>query len=612
MAQQRPGAPTDWKDKYLAALDEQEKRERSQQQLASLLMRAVVRLSLIADGVDETVDKQLSGLRQMLRDGKPSRRDLNTLVDALDGQVKRLDGVRADRARAIDKAFRAMVEQLRELGPERDSKQQLRKLDRSLKARVSKIYEYASLLKELAHVQQVLLQDSGQLRISKPFWHRWEPAGSGPAVAAAPAQAVADNRIPPEAEAGPAEAATAAESVGERRERTEADVPVEALANDGLDLADLVEQPLEDIDPATVGEEPPFSRLNRAVCAILNELLAQIETPPLARENYQAAKLQLDRGLNWYELVPVLENISIVVISAFDNHQKEFEAFLGQLNQRLSEAYEFIHTSQEVHGEGSAANRELRDSMQEQVSAMQQSVVSATSLDQLKTEVSHRLDQIMLAVDKHAESEKIREVSLSEQLDALVTRVKAMEAASEDVEQRIEEQRQKALLDVLTQLPNREAYGHRLDQEYARWARYKRPLTLAVVDVDYFKRINDTYGHLAGDKVLRIIAKTLRKRLRKTDFIARYGGEEFVLLLPETEEQAAHRVLEGVREAIANCPFHFKDQPVKITASFGLSEFREGDVAEAVFSRADKALYQAKEQGRNRCLLAPRPESEPE
>lgn len=594
MAQKRSGGETDWKDKYLTALEDQEKRERAQQELASLLMRAVTRIALIADGVDSTLDKQLAGLRQMLRDGNPSRRDLNTVVDALEGQVKRLDDVRSERTRTIQQSFKSLISQLNQLRPEKASRQQLNQLDKSLGRRAGKVEEYASLVKEFSRVQKGLLEDAGGLRISKPFWHRWAPESESEVVA--PPEEPPSDRPADREDAAPAE------------QEAQGIAPHELSESDGLDLAsELIAEP-DAIDPASVGKEPPFSKLNQAVCAILTELLDQIEVPPMAKENYEGAHKQLARGLNWYELVPVLEDVSIVVMSAFDNNQKEFEKFLSRLNGRLSEAYQFISASRSVHEDGAEANRELKDSMQAQVSAMQQSVVAATSLDHLKSEVNQRLEQIVAAMDDHSRGEQAREASLSEQLDSLVERVKNMEAASADVEQRIEEQRQKALRDVLTQLPNREAYQQRLEQEFDRWQRYHRPLTMVVCDVDHFKKINDSYGHLAGDKVLRIIARTLKKRLRKTDFIARYGGEEFVILMPETPEEAALKVCEGVRQAIANCPFHFKEQPVKITTSFGVSGFYEGDLADAVFARADKALYEAKNRGRDRCVAAPVPE----
>ena len=598
----------DWKEKYLDTLDKQEQQERQHQQLMALLVKAVVRISLVAEGIDQQLDKQLSGLRQMFRDGGPSGRDLNTVVDALEGQVKRLDTVKSERAKVISGAFRTLVSQLQALKPEKDAKQQLQRLNKSLKTRSKHIQEYSALINDYARVQQDVLNERNIARVSKPFWHSWVAATE--AAAEAPTEddqapdddadtSTADSAAP--ATAAPSPAPTAADNDS-----------AEPHSRDGLDLADDHSEPPSSIDTQSLGEEPPFSRLNKAICDVLSELLEQMEAPPMARENYKTAKQRIANGLNWYELVPTLEEISIVVISAFDSYQKDFEGFLSKLNERLAEVDQCLGSSGQLYSEGVEAGRQLNVSMREQVSAMQQSVDEATELEQLKSEVSSRLDQVVAAMDHFQTGERQRDASLSEQLDALVERIKNMEADSEKAEQRIEEQRQKALRDVLTQLPNREAYQQRLEQEFERWQRYGRALSMVVCDIDHFKHINDSYGHLAGDKVLRIIAKTLSKRLRKTDFIARYGGEEFVVLMPETSQQQALNVAEGVREAIAGCPFHFKEQRVSITMSFGVSEFLTGDLAEQVFIRSDKALYQAKEQGRNRCVVAEPPAGEAE
>ncbi len=144
--------------------------------------------------------------------------------------------------------------------------------------------------------------------------------------------------------------------------------------------------------------------------------------------------------------------------------------------------------------------------------------------------------------------------------------------------------------DVLTQLPNREAYQIHLTQEYDRWQRYRRPLSLVVCDIDHFKSVNDTFGHQAGDKVLRIIARSIASRLRKTDFIARIGGEEFVMLMPETNQQSAYQVIDNIRKAIAQCPFHFKEHPVAITLSLGVTEVDGDDKTDAAFAKDDKAI----------------------
>ena len=115
--------------------------------------------------------------------------------------------------------------------------------------------------------------------------------------------------------------------------------------------------------------------------------------------------------------------------------------------------------------------------------------------------------------------------------------------------------------------------------------------------------INDGYGHLAGDKVLKLIASELSKRLRKTDFMARFGGEEFVLLIPATPLAGGQQLLETLREAIEACPFHFKGEPVTITLSGGITAFSSGDQVDQAFKRADQALYRAKGSGRNRIEL---------
>ena len=123
-----------------------------------------------------------------------------------------------------------------------------------------------------------------------------------------------------------------------------------------------------------------------------------------------------------------------------------------------------------------------------------------------------------------------------------------------------------------------------------------------MVDLDRFKRINDEYGHLAGDKVLRLVARVLQRNLRGSDFIARYGGEEFVLIFPSTGKRDSLVAADKLREAVKASPFNFKGEPVMVTASFGVAEVQPDDDAETLFGRADCALYRAKEGGRDRVI----------
>ena len=161
-----------------------------------------------------------------------------------------------------------------------------------------------------------------------------------------------------------------------------------------------------------------------------------------------------------------------------------------------------------------------------------------------------------------------------------------------------------AVTDGLTGLYNRRYFQQTLDREFARSKRYKNPLSIALFDIDYFKNVNDTYGHQFGDKVIAEISKIIRNSLRKTDYVARYGGEEIVLILPETPIDQTMIPIERIRIKIQDHPFVFGDTPVQVTASCGLSGV-EPDVNtyEDLILRADKALYQSKRNGRNQTTI---------
>jgi diguanylate cyclase len=127
---------------------------------------------------------------------------------------------------------------------------------------------------------------------------------------------------------------------------------------------------------------------------------------------------------------------------------------------------------------------------------------------------------------------------------------------------------------------------------------------MLVWDIDDFKSINDRFGHQAGDKALRVIAKSLQARIRVTDFIARYGGEEFVSLLCGSDGREALKVADEMRSSVEANGFHSAGKPVAVTISCGIAPFSGDDSIDAVFKRADKALYEAKKAGKNRCVLA--------
>lgn len=163
--------------------------------------------------------------------------------------------------------------------------------------------------------------------------------------------------------------------------------------------------------------------------------------------------------------------------------------------------------------------------------------------------------------------------------------------------------KQLATTDDLTQLYNRRYFFELAEREFERSARYQKPLSIIMFDLDHFKQINDHHGHHQGDLVLQYIAEVSLEQLRKSDFIARYGGEEFIAMLPETNTADAIMVAERLKEALAKSELPFPDLP-RVTASFGISTLHDGirDLA-ALVEEADRALYRSKNQGRDQISI---------
>jgi len=346
--------------------------------------------------------------------------------------------------------------------------------------------------------------------------------------------------------------------------------------------------------------EPGYSAIAGHVESSLLKLLEELPLPERHQGQADTLRQRITAGLNMYELVPVLDDMGVLMLAIADVGQREFEGYLKQLNERLAMFQGSLEDVQADHSDATEAARSLDSELRQQVDGLHNSVQEATDLDSLKELVESRLSGLLGTMAQYQQQRDSREQQVGERLQVLVDRVASMELEAKGFRDHLEEQRQKALIDPLTGLPNRAAWTERLDMELARLQRYGGELLLAVLDIDHFKRINDDYGHLAGDKVLKIIAGELFKRLRKTDFIARFGGEEFVLLIPSTPMEGGLKLLDTLRSAIENCPFHFKGERVTISLSGGISAFGSAERSEQVFERADQALYRAKRGGRNR------------
>lgn len=350
--------------------------------------------------------------------------------------------------------------------------------------------------------------------------------------------------------------------------------------------------------------EPSYSSVAKHIEDTLLGLLEDLSLPERHRPQAEAMRERLAHGLNWYELLPILDDLAVLMLAITDSGQHEFEAYLKQLNERLEAFQGHLQVASDGHADNRSAARELDTQIREQVDGLQSSVQEAADLDSLKHVLESHLEGLLGTMDEHQQQRDQREQEVAARLKGLAERVANMEHEAQGYREHLEVQRQKALIDPLTGLPNRAAWSERLDHEVNSWHQRGNSLSLAMLDLDHFKRINDGYGHLAGDKVLKIIANVLRKRLRPSDFIARFGGEEFVLLMPDSALADALDVGEVLRAAIEACPFHFKGEPVTITVSMGVAQFQPGERSDLALKRADEALYRAKAAGRNRVQAA--------
>jgi len=180
----------------------------------------------------------------------------------------------------------------------------------------------------------------------------------------------------------------------------------------------------------------------------------------------------------------------------------------------------------------------------------------------------------------------------------------AFDEMAESLQQHVQQVRQLAVTDPLTGLANRRHFNEELEREVARHQRFDSPMCLLFLDIDHFKRVNDTYGHPEGDEVLKGLASTLTATVRTVDLVCRHGGEEFAVLLPSTNLDAAVAVAERIRTAVSDTPMG-REGTIRVTLSAGVAAFPEdGTLADELLEVADARLYRAKEAGRNRVVAA--------
>jgi len=339
------------------------------------------------------------------------------------------------------------------------------------------------------------------------------------------------------------------------------------------------------------------------LCVLLDtiEIPDKFATQSLTIRN-QLVQNQNDEVDN--NLVQSAVSLILEINQYFLSEQKDTEKFLDNISSQLGLLDSMTQKASASSQASYDSRAQLNTLISTQIENIKTSTIRADDLNALQQNISIHLQDLTTNLQKHQNHADSNLLDTQRQLADMSKKIKDLEAESKILQETLKQAHHKAFLDPLTELPNRLAYNEKIEAAFKTSKRYQTPMSLMVWDIDYFKSVNDNYGHKAGDMVLCIVAQLLKNNCRETDFVARFGGEEFVMILPNIHAKQAWVVAEKIRKVIADKRFSYNNQVLQVTISGGLTDYQKTDRhSDDLFERADKALYQAKEAGRNRCVI---------
>ncbi|MGH1471987.1 MAG: GGDEF domain-containing protein [Cellvibrionaceae bacterium] len=577
------------REKYIELVEELSELERVSGEQIESLRRTLIRVSLIGDGVDAELDQALDIFRSEIKSNNTS--SFLHELSAVENAVLAFDNRKEKRQERLAEIFDHLTESLLNVASDREIKKRVKTFSKALPATLQKQYAIVDALNELSELQDIALQQSE----AKPISFLQKFLGSSNAHETHAVDDIPENYSLDDPE-------------NDNNIDNNSDKEISSVKK--LSQDHRVEKKDESVKKESIADSDlpvDFQRIATRATEILQSLLDEVKPENCVEEKIINARERIVNGLSWNDFVPTLEDIRDLIMQSSLESNKEFSNYLLHVDKELKVLSQLAKAATFSAQQQDAWQEHVASEVGSQLQNLTTEIGKADDLDDLKNTVNNRIQEIRQAIAKPATEDSAINNSaskkLAQQVQALLSHVKKLEAEAEKAKSTLAEEHEKARTDALTGLPNREAYNEKSHEEYSRWRRYKNPLTLAVIDIDHFKHINDSYGHQVGDKVLKLLARETLKHLRDVDFVARYGGEEFVVLLPETTQQNALTALEKVRLGLASIPFHFNNKPVQITVSIGISEFGNGDTVDHVFSRADESLYKAKNNGRNQCLM---------
>lgn len=353
--------------------------------------------------------------------------------------------------------------------------------------------------------------------------------------------------------------------------------------------------------PASSGENKKSEKLYQSIYQELNQLISNYAQKKPDDPQLRDIRDRLEGGVNedalLHSCVIIIRMIVQDAMSDASLTGKVIQSLHNSLGQIQHGVTDTIEQSRQQFDSRLAANAELR----KQLDSMEDAVTQSETLEALRRQAQHYMQDLSTTLTEREEADQAGQQALLDLLGSMQNQLTSLQRQTNSYKKKLAEQIVSSQTDPLTRLPNRQAYNDKVGQSVQAF-KQGTALAIAVVDIDHFKSINDRFGHATGDKTLQVVARHLRQYLADNHFVARWGGEEFVLLLHGLNDQGVFDELETIRTRLASLPFKFKQERVTITASFGVTHYKENDSPDAAFNRADAMLYEAKRQGRNRVV----------
>ncbi|MDH3218518.1 MAG: diguanylate cyclase [Gammaproteobacteria bacterium] len=556
---------TDWKSKYQDAIKDIEARELEWERIEVLLRKTIGRLAIAGRGLDLRLDQQLRIIQDLSREKRNEQ--LAEALNELSEIVASLEDPQAVNKPRRSDPIMLMLELLQNIHFDAAQRGQLKEICSELLISVANGHDRDSIGVYIQKLSVLINENFDNLdqdaRTSKILFRLLDML-----------------------------------ALDESR-----DSKVRAQLENIQEFRDHELQALADLINEQLGTAGGKSSIDEVMTTLL-ERLAIVQGNS---ETTQEIQLRVQKGVDdeqWPDTLNDIVNSISNSLKKLDQEKRELEDFIVNVTEQLGEITRVISEDHRDHQSSHKDAQSLHDFVQEGMSLIQKNFQSSSNLKELKTEISKNIDAIRGGVDEFVDRLNERHEATEERNQRLTQQLSQMEQETQELQVMLQENRNKLMYDALTGVYSRMSYDERIIQELSRWTRYQTPFSYAILDIDHFKRINDSYGHNAGDKALKIVGQMMQSYVRQSDCVFRIGGEEFVLLLSSTDVNSASRMVENMRKGIAASSFHFKGEPVRLTLSAGITETREGDSIESIYERADAALYKAKHSGRNCQFIA--------